>query len=66
MVVVAGPRIDPASLPAHPGVEVRAYVHDLYRHLAVCDLAGNRVGDTVVATHAEAGATSERSRSRVS
>ncbi len=39
MVVVAGPRIDPASLPAHPGVEVRAYVHDLYRHLAVCDLA---------------------------
>jgi len=39
MVVVAGPRIDPASLPAADGLEVRAYVHDLYRHLAACDLA---------------------------
>ncbi len=39
MVVVAGPRIDPDSLPQHDGLEVRAYVHDLYRHLAACDLA---------------------------
>jgi pimeloyl-ACP methyl ester carboxylesterase len=39
MVVVAGPRIDPASLPAHDGLEVHAYVHDLYQHLAACDLA---------------------------
>ena len=39
MIVVAGPRIDPASLPAHDGLEVRAYVPDLYRHLAACDLA---------------------------
>jgi len=39
MIVVAGPRIDPASLPAGDGLEVRAYVHDLYRHLAACDLA---------------------------
>ncbi len=39
MVVVAGPRIDPASLPREDGLEVRAYVHDLYRHLAACDLA---------------------------
>jgi pimeloyl-ACP methyl ester carboxylesterase/predicted glycosyltransferase len=39
MIVVAGPRIDPASLAAQPGLEVRAYVHDLYRHLAACDLA---------------------------
>jgi UDP:flavonoid glycosyltransferase YjiC (YdhE family) len=39
MVAVAGPRIDPATLPAMPGVEVHAYVHDLYRHLAACDLA---------------------------
>jgi pimeloyl-ACP methyl ester carboxylesterase/predicted glycosyltransferase len=39
MVVVAGPRIDPASLPSYPGLEVRAYVHELYRHLAACDLA---------------------------
>jgi pimeloyl-ACP methyl ester carboxylesterase/predicted glycosyltransferase len=39
MIVVAGPRIDPESLPQHDGLEVRAYVHDLYRHLAACDLA---------------------------
>ena len=40
MVVVAGPRIDPASLaPSTEGLEVRAYVHELYRHLAGCDLA---------------------------
>jgi pimeloyl-ACP methyl ester carboxylesterase/predicted glycosyltransferase len=39
MVVVAGPRIDPASLPQYPGLEVRPYVHELYRHLAACDLA---------------------------
>ena len=39
MIVVAGPRIDPATLPAVDGLEVRAYVHDLYRHLAACDLA---------------------------
>jgi pimeloyl-ACP methyl ester carboxylesterase/predicted glycosyltransferase len=39
MIVVAGPRIDPGSLPAHDGLEVRPYVHQLYRHLAVCDLA---------------------------
>jgi len=39
MIVVAGPRIDPESLPQHNGLEVRAYVHDLYRHLAACDLA---------------------------
>ena len=39
MIVVAGPRIDPATLPHAPGLEVHAYVHDLYRHLAVCDLA---------------------------
>jgi pimeloyl-ACP methyl ester carboxylesterase len=39
MIVVAGPRIDAASLPAAEGLEVRAYVHDLYRHLAACDLA---------------------------
>lgn len=39
MVVVAGPRIDPGSLPRHEGLEVRGYVDELYRHLAVCDLA---------------------------
>jgi pimeloyl-ACP methyl ester carboxylesterase/predicted glycosyltransferase len=39
MVVVAGPRIDPASLPSYPGLEVRAYVDELYQHLGACDLA---------------------------
>jgi predicted glycosyltransferase len=39
MIAVAGPRIDPRSLGAPRGVEVRAFVPDLYRHLAVCDLA---------------------------
>src|SRR5215211_3884747 len=39
MIVVAGPRIDPEALPAHDGLEVRAFVPQLYRHLAACDLA---------------------------
>jgi predicted glycosyltransferase len=39
MIAVAGPRIDPASLAAPAGVEVRAFVPSLYRHLAACDLA---------------------------
>jgi len=39
MIVVAGPRIDPAALPHHPGLEIVPYVHNLYRHLAACDLA---------------------------
>jgi predicted glycosyltransferase len=39
MVVVAGPRIDPASLPPHTGLEVRGFVADLHRHLSVCDVA---------------------------
>src|SRR5205823_14112353 len=39
MVAVAGPRIDPSSLPQAPGLEVRPYVHNLYRHLAACDVA---------------------------
>jgi predicted glycosyltransferase len=39
MVVVSGPRIDPATLPSMDGVEVRPFVEDLYPHLAACDLA---------------------------
>jgi len=39
MIVVTGPRIDPASLRAPEGVEVRGFVPDLYRHLAAADLA---------------------------
>ncbi len=39
MVVVAGPRIDPSSLPTHEGLDIRSYVPDLHRHLATCDVA---------------------------
>ena len=39
MVVVAGPRIDPASLPAPPGVEVHGFLPDLDLHHAACDVA---------------------------
>jgi pimeloyl-ACP methyl ester carboxylesterase/predicted glycosyltransferase len=44
MIAVAGPRIDLASLVGevpfrNDGLEIRPYVHDLYRHLAACDLA---------------------------
>jgi predicted glycosyltransferase len=39
MVAIAGPRIDPASLPSHPGLEVHGYVNRLFRLLSVCDLA---------------------------
>jgi pimeloyl-ACP methyl ester carboxylesterase/predicted glycosyltransferase len=39
LIVVAGPRIDPLSLKVPRGVEVRAFVPDLDRHLAACDLA---------------------------
>ncbi len=39
MIVVTGPRIDPEGLPGHDGLEIRAYVPELYRQLAACDLA---------------------------
>jgi pimeloyl-ACP methyl ester carboxylesterase/predicted glycosyltransferase len=39
MVLVTGPRIDPTSIRAPREVEVHGFVPDLYRHLAVCDLA---------------------------
>ena len=38
-IVVAGPRIDPATLPRYAGLEYCGYVHDLYGLLAACDLA---------------------------
>ncbi len=39
MILVTGPRIDPSSVPAYDGLELRPYVHDLYRELAACDVA---------------------------
>jgi predicted glycosyltransferase len=38
-VVVAGPRIDPASLPREPGVDVHGYVDRLDERLAAADIA---------------------------
>jgi predicted glycosyltransferase len=38
-VAVTGPRINPERLPSPPGLELRGYVHNLYEHLAVADLA---------------------------
>lgn len=38
MIVVAGPRIDAGTLPRREGLDVRPYVHRLYRHLAGCDV----------------------------
>jgi predicted glycosyltransferase len=38
-VIVAGPRIDPQTLPGAPGVEIHGYVEDLHLRLAACDLA---------------------------
>jgi pimeloyl-ACP methyl ester carboxylesterase/predicted glycosyltransferase len=39
MLVVAGPRVDVASLPTHDGVDLRGFVADLPHHLAACDAA---------------------------
>ena len=39
MVAVTGPRIDPRELPRIDGLELRGYVHELYRELAACDVA---------------------------
>ena len=38
-IAVTGPRIDPSTVPSVDGLEVRGYVHELYRHLAACDVA---------------------------
>ena len=42
MILVTGPRIDPATLAERApinGLELRPFVLDLHRHLAACDLA---------------------------
>jgi pimeloyl-ACP methyl ester carboxylesterase/predicted glycosyltransferase len=38
MIAVAGPRLDLSALPHVDGVELRAFVPDLHRHLAACDI----------------------------
>jgi pimeloyl-ACP methyl ester carboxylesterase/predicted glycosyltransferase len=54
-VVVAGPRIDPAALHAPDGVEVHAFVPDLDRRLAACDVAVVQGGLTTCMELAAAG-----------
>ena len=39
MIVVTGPRLDATMFEVPSGVEMRAFVPDLDRHLAACDLA---------------------------
>ena len=39
MIVVTGPRLDPEAFNVPDGVEMRAFVPNLDRHLAACDLA---------------------------
>jgi UDP:flavonoid glycosyltransferase YjiC (YdhE family) len=55
MIVVAGPRIDPDTLDAPAGVEMRAFVPQLDRHLAACDLAIVQGGLTTCMELAAAG-----------
>jgi len=46
MVLVCGPRIEPATLDAPQGAERHGSVPDLYKHLSVCDLAVVQGGGT--------------------
>jgi predicted glycosyltransferase len=39
MILVTGPRLRAEDFPDLPGLETRAYVHNLFEHLACCDLA---------------------------
>jgi pimeloyl-ACP methyl ester carboxylesterase/predicted glycosyltransferase len=39
LLLVCGPRIDPAAIEPVEGMEAVGYVHDLFRTLACCDLA---------------------------
>ncbi len=39
LIVVAGPRLSPEQFPRLDGLEVKTYVHNLFEHLACCDLA---------------------------
>lgn len=46
MLLVCGPRLDPASLDVPAGVERAGMVPDLWRHFAACDLAITQGGGT--------------------
>lgn len=46
MLLVCGPRLDPAQLHVPEGVEIAGMVPDLWRHFAACDLAVVQGGGT--------------------
>jgi pimeloyl-ACP methyl ester carboxylesterase/predicted glycosyltransferase len=39
LLIVAGPRIDPNTLPIHDGIDIVGYLDNLPLHLAACDAA---------------------------
>lgn len=39
LIMVTGPRLSTDEFKPQPGLELRPYVHNLYEHLACCDLA---------------------------
>jgi pimeloyl-ACP methyl ester carboxylesterase/predicted glycosyltransferase len=39
LILVTGPRLSTDEFKPQPGLELRPYVHNLYEHLACCDLA---------------------------
>jgi pimeloyl-ACP methyl ester carboxylesterase/predicted glycosyltransferase len=39
LILVTGPRLSADALPSIEGLEIRPYVHNLFEHLACCDLA---------------------------
>jgi hypothetical protein len=55
MIVVTGPRLDPAQFDLPEGVEARSFVPDLDRHLFACDLALVQGGLTTTMELAAAG-----------
>jgi len=55
MIVVTGPRLDPEAFNVPEGVEMRAFVPNLDRHLAACDLALVQGGLTTCMELAAAG-----------
>ncbi len=55
MIVVTGPRLNPDSFEVPDGVEMRAFVPNLDRHLAACDLALVQGGLTTCMELAAAG-----------
>jgi len=48
MVIVCGPSIDPSTIKATEGVDVRGFEPKLYEHIAACDLVITQGGHTTI------------------